>query len=78
MLKFRVMVLGQVKNGDWKLTFDTYKEAKEFGDFIVGCQKNLTDLEDKKGFSMDEDKPSLPYLIIAEDENEADEGRQSA
>jgi len=78
MIKFRVMVLGKLEQGNWKLAFDSYKEAKEYGDFLVGCTGILDGKPDEGILNIfDPESPKKKYLIVAEEE-EGEEGRWSA
>ncbi len=72
MIKFRVKLLGnRVSQDEWKETFDSYEEAKEYGDFLVDC-KRLLDLKNEQesnGYYLNPEERPIPYLIIVDDEH---------
>ena len=73
MIKFRVRLLGnQISQGEWKETFDSYEEAKEYGDFLVDCRRlfNVHDEETFRENKMDPKDRPIPYLIIAEEQQD--------
>ena len=76
MLKYRVMVFGSIREGYSRQRFDSYEEAKEYGDFIVGCSTSLSNKPEVEGYTLDPDKRPIPYLIVVDNEEDEDDGQE--